>query len=420
MPFATFPRVIFLSALLLVAGSMFFGSALPARASSLPISGYAWSSNMGYIHFNGSNYGVFEDSSSGTLSGYAWSPYMGWVDFNQADLSNCPSGTCSAQVNTSTGALSGWALAGINSWSWIHLAGTGSDGSTYGVSSANGCWSGFAYGSPDIGYISFSGTAGDGSTYQVGDPTCGATCANGATDYPTCDQCQAGLAYTGPAVGSFSASCVACGGNPAGCTGTGGTAGNPTGSLVCNCGANNPPSCNVYAPIATLSVDHSAIEQGQSAKLTWSSTNATSCYPSGGEGVGFSTGGATSGTVSVSPSVTSTYSITCSGSSGSALATATITVLSPNATISANPTRVSNGDSSTITWDGTDVISCVVSGPSGVLASGNSDSNYNFSINSPQSVAINEQSTFTITCQTGGTPITDSVTVNNLPTFQEF
>lgn len=53
-------------------------------------SGYAWSSNIGWVSFNctnqnncsDSNYGVDLDMEFGPLSGYAWSPNIGWIDFD--------------------------------------------------------------------------------------------------------------------------------------------------------------------------------------------------------------------------------------------------------------------------------------------------------------------------------------------------
>lgn len=84
------------------------------------------------------------------------------------------------------------------------------------------------------------------------------------------------------------------------------------------------------AATATLQVSPSPIDVGNSASLTWSSSNATSCTPTN-----FATGGALSGTISVSPSSSTTYSITCTGT-GSASASATLTVVSrPNLTSSA-------------------------------------------------------------------------------------
>ena len=65
-------------------------------------------------------------------------------------------------------------------------------------------------------------------------------------------------------------------------------------------------------PTATISASPTSIVSGQSSTLTWSSTNATSCTASNG----WSGAKATSGTQSVSPTVTTTYSITCTGAGG--------------------------------------------------------------------------------------------------------
>jgi hypothetical protein len=165
------------------------GGVYTAQAAPVPIQGYAWSDYLGGIHFNGSTYGVIKDSVSGALSGYAWSEYISWITFNQSDLAGCPSGTCKAEVNTSTGVVTGWARAcaafsnkatcsgalesGAGGWDgWIHLGGTALDSTPYGVTSSAGCWTGYAWGSNDIGAINFSGTASDASTYKVGDTSC--------------------------------------------------------------------------------------------------------------------------------------------------------------------------------------------------------------------------------------------------------
>ena len=76
-------------------------------------------------------------------------------------------------------------------------------------------------------------------------------------------------------------------------------------------------------PTATISANPSSITSGNSSTLTWSSTNATSCTASNG----WSGSKATSGTQSVAPTVTTTYSITCTGAGGtSPAASATVTV----------------------------------------------------------------------------------------------
>jgi hypothetical protein len=121
-------------------------------------------------------------------------------------------------------------------------------------------------------------------------------------------------------------------------------------------------------PTATLSANPASIAAGGSSTLTWGSTNATSCT-----GNGFTTTG-TSGTATVSPTATQTYNIVCTGPGGTANASATVTVgtvLSPTATLSANPTSISSGQSSTLTWGSTHSTSCAGTGfPTGNAISG--------------------------------------------------
>ena len=78
----------------------------------------------------------------------------------------------------------------------------------------------------------------------------------------------------------------------------------------------NPP-----APTASLTANPTSIPLGNSSTLTWSSTNATSC-----SGFGFNTGGATSGSLAVSPASTTTYTVSCTGAGGTTDANATVTV----------------------------------------------------------------------------------------------
>jgi hypothetical protein len=210
-------------------------------------------------------------------------------------------------------------------------------------------------------------------------------------------------------------SCTTCGNG--GCTGTGGTTANPTGGLVCNDGASNPVTCSP-PPTATLYADNPVIDVGQSTTLHWSSTNAASCT-----GQGFSTGNATSGSASTGTLTTATtdnYILTCSNSGGSKSATASVQVLAPSATISADKTRVSLGTAVTLTWSASGVKSCTVTGPTGTLASGPATS-YSFSTGSPSAPqTISAQSVYTISCTTNGNPVSNSVVVNLLPGFTTF
>lgn len=278
-------------------------------AGTMSVTGYAWSSYLGWISFSGTGYGVLEDQFSGDFSGYAWSSNLGWISFGSSDGSHP-----AASVDFITGKVTGWARAcaafadknacsgaldaNSGGWDgWISLSGTATDGSAYGITQSSTCgWSGYAWGSDAIGAIGVSGTAADGSSYGVA-----------GTDQPTC----AGL------------------------------------------------------PTATLSANPSTIDSGQSSTLSWSSARATSCTAVGG----FSTGGATSGSASTGAlSSTQNYRISCTGSAGTASSNiATVTVLVPTVSISASPDRVvtsgggSGGNgSTTISWNATNVNTCTI------------------------------------------------------------
>jgi hypothetical protein len=74
------------------------------------------------------------------------------------------------------------------------------------------------------------------------------------------------------------------------------------------------------APTLVFSASPGGIAAGDSSTLSWSSTNATFC-----RGTGFSPASA-SGSLSVSPTVSSTYKITCTGSGGSTIRTTSVIV----------------------------------------------------------------------------------------------
>ena len=103
----------------------------------------------------------------------------------------------------------------------------------------------------------------------------------------------------------------------------------------------NPPTAKLTAAPVTISV-------GNSSTLTWSTTNATSVTIDNGIGTV-----AASGSTTVSPSTTTTYTLTATGSSGGTVtATATVTVqeMMPTAAISAAPSSINGGETSTLTW----------------------------------------------------------------------
>ena len=77
-------------------------------------------------------------------------------------------------------------------------------------------------------------------------------------------------------------------------------------------------------PQAELSVSPASIRQGESAKLSWSSQNATECDIQPGIGPV-----KPQGTVSIKPSAATTYNLVCMGAGGKADSSAAITVAVP-------------------------------------------------------------------------------------------
>lgn len=227
-----------------------------------------------------------------------------------------------------------------------------------------------------------------------------------------------------------------------------------------SCSVNNPP------PTCSVSVSPTAVVQGNPSTLTWSSSNATSCT-----GTNFTTGGSTSGSVSVSPSSATTYTGSCTGAGGTAQCTgtgsggvgaalavscteswsctggggnvithtdtdcSTDTVTTCEApefctagsasclynaitgNITASPRLVGSGKTTTITWETTDAESCTVSGTNGDTWSGIASSK--------TSSPITQVVQYTLACDdtdpdTTEDDFTDRVTVVRVPAWLEF
>ena len=103
-------------------------------------------------------------------------------------------------------------------------------------------------------------------------------------------------------------------------------------------------------PEVSLSAEPSEIEEGQSATLFWTSEYAETLTIEPGIGTVDPTGSAT-----VSPIQTTTYTITATGSGGDASSQTTVAVRPPKPTISfsAAPSEIEDGESATLTWNTT-------------------------------------------------------------------
>lgn len=136
------------------------------------LSGWAWSGytdadgnlvGVGWISFNcttdpgcTNDYGVRIDETNrasggvGNFSGYAWSSNIGWISFNAGETASCGGG---AQINWTTGAVTGWAkaLAASGSGNWdgcIKLSDSGPP--AYGVTLGGTNFSGYAWGGNEV------------------------------------------------------------------------------------------------------------------------------------------------------------------------------------------------------------------------------------------------------------------------------
>jgi hypothetical protein len=190
-------------------------SSNPPPSAPNDLSGWAWSSNIGWISFNSTDAGtgnngvgtspnpyvVTVDPSTGAMDGYAWSSNIGWISFKPGDLSGCPNNAQPAVESTGavTGGIRALAGAGRNDgWDGcIELSGTNHESpdpsnpqgpSLKGVfMDKSGHFSGLAWGGPVVGWVSFNvGTKSvvcSGCTTDQA-PTITASCSADKTSLP--------------------------------------------------------------------------------------------------------------------------------------------------------------------------------------------------------------------------------------------
>lgn len=164
--------------------------------------------------------------------------------------------------------------------------------------------------------------------------------------------------------------------------------------------------CTQQTPTVNLTANPSSIQSGQSSILSWNSNNATSCTLSQFGTV------PTSGSRTVTPGSTTTYSITCTNNTGqSATDTATVSVNTqqqlPEVRLSANPSSIQSGQHSTLSWNSNNATRCSAFWTYSTATSGS------------EPVSPSSTTTYLITCyNSSGQSATDSVTVyvNQTPT----
>ena len=173
-----------------------------------------------------------------------------------------------------------------------------------------------------------------------------------------------------------------------------------------------PPVVPPPAPTVTLSADRTTLTAGQSAVLTYSSTNAATVTISGGVGAVQPAAG---GTRQVTPTATTSFTATATGPGGNATSAAVnITVNpvpppAPTVSLSADRTTLTVGQSATLTYSSTNATTVTISGGVGAVqpAAGGT-----------RQVTPNATTTFTATATGPGGTITSTavnITVNPAP-----
>jgi hypothetical protein len=168
-------------------------------------------------------------------------------------------------------------------------------------------------------------------------------------------------------------------------------------------GADSAGGGATPAPTVTLSASPTTVGAGGTSTLSWSTTHATSCTASGSwSGSKAVTGSEVTGALNAN----ATYTLSCSGDGGSGQASATVTVTNaspaPTVTLTAAPTIVTSGGSSTLTWSTTNATSCTASGG----WSGDKSTS-----GSQNTGALTATTSFTLNCTGNGGSAQSSVTV---------
>ncbi len=172
-----------------------FGPVSITKAANSPVTGYAWSDNIGWIQMNPAFGGAQVDDITGIFSGYAWSDNIGWINF--APASGFPeTPNESAKLNLSTGQITGWvkalAASGSGGWDgWIKMRG--------GTGSTIICPSGYIYNQVTLKCESnFTYICPSGYTYNSSNDKCenNPVCPSGGSYNTTNNRCEAGLIST--------------------------------------------------------------------------------------------------------------------------------------------------------------------------------------------------------------------------------
>ncbi|OGG62205.1 hypothetical protein A3C87_01280 [Candidatus Kaiserbacteria bacterium RIFCSPHIGHO2_02_FULL_49_34] len=169
----------------------------------------------------------------------------------------------------------------------------------------------------------------------------------------------------------------------------------------CSSPISRQVTCTPPTPTLTFTGNPTSVTYNTASTLSWSSTNVTSCTASGAwSGSKAVSGSQSTGALTTTPN---TYTLTCTGPGGSITRNVTITIPAPTLSFTGNPTSISNGGASTLTWSTANATSCTASGAwSGSKAVSGSQST---------GAITTTPNTYTLTCTGPGGSITRDVTV---------
>ena len=178
----------------------------------------------------------------------------------------------------------------------------------------------------------------------------------------------------------------------------GGPAGTVTASATVAIAAAAPPVVSVF------SANPASIGSGQSAVLQWNVTGATSIT------INHDVGEVSpSGSIAVSPSENTTYTLTATSTAGSVTAAAVVSVGASKppviASFTASPTTISGNQTSTLQWNVTGATSVSIDKGIGTV-----------DVTGEVSVSPSSTTTYTLTASSGGKPVTATATVSILAT----
>jgi len=156
---------------------------------------------------------------------------------------------------------------------------------------------------------------------------------------------------------------------------------------------------NCEAPKVDIEASPAAVRPGDPCTLVWSSEHASSVWIDNGIG-----GVAASGTLTVRPLASTTYTIQAQGPCGSASDTVTVYVhQAPSVSIAADPASIARGQSATLSWTSSNALDLSIDHGIGQVEPHGSTT-----------VAPGETTTYTITASGPGGSASDSVTVTVL------